>query len=208
MQNGTLMQPKERAIDAHNAEGTGRKAMAKKQAAHSETIHASGTYEKRHEREVRNTRRILIGMLSAVYVIALIAASIAMYTRYQDMVHLAQQGKAVTATVTDRSQSKKHPSDYYVDYSFVVQNREITGYQKVTRSKYDQTHLGGPVTITYLPSDPKLQEWGTVTQESVAATRASSCWAMLFLIVIFAFTMGVIWLCLPRIHKPREVFKT
>ena len=181
--------------------------MAKKQAAHSETSHTYGPYDKRREREVRNTRRILMGVISAIYAIAFVAAIIAMHSRYQDLVSLAQQGRVVTATVTDRSHSKEHSSDYYVDYSFLAQNREITGYQKVSQSKYDQTQIGGPVTITYLPSNPKLQEWGTVTQAKVAADRASSGWALLFLTALFAFSLGVVWLCLPRLHKAPEVFK-
>lgn len=182
--------------------------MAKKRPMHAEEVLGYGEFgERQRERATRNTRRLLIVLILGVYGLALILSMLALYGRHRDLAELAQQGRAVIATVTDRSQSRKHPGDYYVDYTFTAAGREVTGYQKVSQSKYDQTRIGGPVTITYLPSNPKRQEWGTVTQANVAENLRSSMAALGFLVVLFALSIGIFWLCLPKLHRARQVFK-
>jgi len=180
--------------------------MAKPKRGQTEDSQPSGYGMQQREREVRASRRLLMGILFPLYIIVWIASAVALHDHYQDVVRLAREGRTVTAFVTDRSESKKHPGDYYVDYVFSTPNRQIDGYQKVSRSDYLKARIGGTVTITYLPSNPKLQQWGTATEENVRVDRNASFWALGFLTFFFVLTMWVIWLCLPRVHQFRRVF--
>jgi len=179
--------------------------MAKPKKDATDDSHVYGT--QRREREVRATRRLMMGIMIPLYIVVLIASATALHEHYQDVARLAREGRTVAAFVTGRSRSREHPGDYYVDYVFSTPSRQIDGYQKVSQRDYQRTRIGGTVTITYLPADPKLQDWGVVSEEKVRADRNSSFVAMGFLTFFFALSIGLIWLCLPRIHQSRRVFK-
>jgi hypothetical protein len=79
---------------------------------------------------------------------------------------LARQGQVTQAHVTARHASGRSDG-YYLYYAFPLEGRTETGSQNVPEAVYDQTSVGDPLTITYLPSRPGVQRLGKVNAANV-----------------------------------------
>ena len=77
---------------------------------------------------------------------------------------LLTHGRTATASVIDHHVTYGKHETYTLDYIFEAEGDVISDSADVSHWEYQQTTDGGPLTITYLPGNPKIHRVGTVNR--------------------------------------------
>lgn len=106
---------------------------------------------------------------------------------------LRYHGLAVQATVTSKHISHGKSDSYYLDYEYVQGSTMISDDDNVGESVYEQTNVGDPLTITYLPSDTSVYCAGVVTDDRVSGRETNwVLWGIILVALLAAIFFGVV----------------
>lgn len=89
---------------------------------------------------------------------------------------LLTRGKMATGSVIAHHMTYGKHNTYLLDYIFQAEGSVISDSADVSHWDYDQTRDGGPLTITYLPGNPKIHRVGLVNRRGFDVTVAG--WAV------------------------------
>jgi hypothetical protein len=90
---------------------------------------------------------------------------------------LAADGKQVSGTIVKKASTK---SGNTLQYQYQVDGASYGGNVDVDSREFDSKSLDSPVVITYLPADPKVNAYGSVSREDgVSAQRKKTVMGVL-----------------------------
>jgi len=61
----------------------------------------------------------------------------------------------------------RHDTAYYLNYAYTVANHTYRGVEKVSHEYYDLSPMSSPITLAYLPRDPRVHFVGTITDDTM-----------------------------------------
>lgn len=135
----------------------------------------------------------LTRLLLAVLFFALLAgvwALVAVEQRNTEL--LFRKGRTTVARVSGKQKYSGRSTDYDVEYTFTVDASPYTGSEHVEREEYYHTKVGDRLTVTYLPSDPSIEQVGKVDASTLAAMRQVELVVLGFLTPML---LGFAWYC-------------
>src|SRR5665213_681938 len=71
--------------------------------------------------------------------------------------NLVSNCRQIQGAITGQySTLNRHDTAYYLNYAYTVANHTYRGVEKVSHEYYDLSPSGSPITLAYLPQDPKV----------------------------------------------------
>jgi hypothetical protein len=128
----------------------------------------------------------------------LIFLMVFLVTDYHELNLLAQEGQITSARVTSKRSSAGKSESYHLICQFEVNGRLEESSESVTRETYKQTHIGDPLTITYLPANPSLTRMGKVDRALVVDRQRTGILIVSFLAIVFTTLTWYVERCARR----------
>lgn len=114
------------------------------------------------------------------------------------LAELARDGRTIDGTIAAKRVRRARSTDYVLEGTFELGGRSYRASQTVSRQRYEETAVGTPVVITYLPSDPTYAVLDRVDAARIEGQRGSTFAAAAALFLAFACVVGYFELYLRR----------
>jgi len=119
--------------------------------------------EPRHV-SLTTTAVMMRAFLAAALIVSIVLTTHSAAKDIHHLRNLVSNCRPIQGVITGQYSSlNRHDTAYYLNYAYTVNHHTYNSAEKVSQVDYELSPKGSPITLAYLPKDPKVHFVGTIT---------------------------------------------